>query len=443
MSRNINSASCLPRCSTESSTCTNEQFKIPIVDFSSFLSSTIDSADAPSPPPSPPTLCTAQQKTAGEIDTANRQHGFVCLRNTGISKSILDSTFSATQSLFDLNDNMKNTTLKQIDPLSNTGYAGYGVEALNRRRRPDLKEAFNVRHPKSSSSSSLSSSDSPDVPDFYHGTPPEFQNYSLKLWNELQILGYKYAICCAFALGFETDYFVKTLSAMDLCTLRMLHYPPCDDIVNDGNNDNDNNSDYDKSKSTSMAIRVGEHTDFGIFTFLFVRDFQDSSSHGLQVKAVEGGDLGTTNGKRKGKGGNNNSEHLKFQKKVITNEDGDDDDNHAFYLEGWNDVVFDKETIQNITSDESCAVIVNTGALMARWTNDIWRATAHRVIVPTAEARLSHRYSIAMFFDPDRETDCSVHPKLIEESGGKVKYEPIKSIDYLLMKLNEAQGIKN
>ena len=48
----------------------------------------------------------------------------------------------------------------------------------------------------------------------------------------------------------------------------------------------------------------------------------------------------------------------------------------------------------------------------------------------------------ASFFDPDRETVCEVHPDLLEESGGVAKYGPIKSIDYLLMKLKEAQGVE-
>lgn len=41
------------------------------------------------------------------------------------------------------------------------------------------------------------------------------------------------------------------------------------------------------------------------------------------------------------------------------------------------------------------------GALLARLTNDNWRATAHRVIVPDLEAARQDRYSIAAFFDPD------------------------------------------
>ena len=51
--------------------------------------------------------------------------------------------------------------------------------------------------------------------------------------------------------------------------------------------------------------------------------------------------------------------------------------------------------------------IVNTGALMARWTNDTWRATAHRVVVPTAAAA-AHRYSVACFIDPDADARVAV-----------------------------------
>ena len=212
------------------------------------------------------------------------------------------------------------------------------------------------------------------------------------------------------------------MSTMDCCTLRMLHYPPCasmDDVDSDDaakclpfrmlqkENTKHSNSGVDSTSS----IRVGEHTDFGIFTFLFVNDFHDESSHGLQVKAVEGSDLNNKN-------------------------------DESFYRIGWNDVIFDKELLGTVDDDETCAVVVNTGALMARWTNDVWRATAHRVIVSSTQARLAHRYSIAMFFDPDGETVCSVHPKLIEKSG-EAKHAPIKSVDYLMMKLKEAQGVAN
>lgn len=76
-------------------------------------------------------------------------------------------------------------------------------------------------------------------------------------------------------------------------------------------------------------------------------------------------------------------------------------------------------------------LIVNTGALLARWTNDEWKATAHRVIVSDAEAAARSRYSIACFIDPDSDATVEVHPRY----GADTRYKPIKSMDYLLMKL--------
>ena len=372
----------------------SNEFKIPLVDFSSFLA-LVQGSDGHKPnnndeSESTKTMSVAQLNTVKEIDAANRKHGFVCLRNSGISRSTLNSTFQSTQELFHLGHDMKNNSLKQIDPKSNTGYSGFGKESLNINRKPDLKEAFNIRN------------ESKKNGDFV-GTPSAFENNSMELWDELKLLGHRFSICCAVGLGFEREYFSKTLSTMDLCTLRMSHYPPCQEDENDD------------STSVSEPIRVGEHTDFGIFTFLFVNDFHDESSHGLQVKAVEGTDLS----------------------RISTSTDKD------FYVTGWKDVVFDQETLELIDNDETCTVIVNTGALMARWTNDVWRATAHRVIVSSSQARLSHRYSIAMFFDPDKETVCSVHPNLLKNGEIEAKYPPIKSIDYLMMKLKEAQGVDN
>jgi isopenicillin N synthase-like dioxygenase len=83
-------------------------------------------------------------------------------------------------------------------------------------------------------------------------------------------------------------------------------------------------------------------------------------------------------------------------------------------------------------------VIVNTGALMARWTNDEWRATAHRVIVSSEEVASRERFSIAFFVDPDAGARVDVHDSFLKEGNGKAKrYEPITSRDYLMGKLKE------
>ncbi len=55
--------------------------------------------------------------------------------------------------------------------------------------------------------------------------------------------------------------------------------------------------------------------------------------------------------------------------------------------------------------------IINIGELMARWTNDRWRATLHRVVnPPRAEAHDSERLSIVFFHNPNYDTDITCLP---------------------------------
>ena len=96
-----------------------------------------------------------------------------------------------------------------------------------------------------------------------------------------------------------------------------------------------------------LRARAGEHTDFGFVTFLFVRD----GAPGLQMKPVAGGEVDDWRG-------------------------------------GWRDVA---------APGDDAVAIVNTGALLARWTNDRWRATAHRVVAgskgePRSSGRLVRRH---------------------------------------------------
>lgn len=137
------------------------------------------------------------------------------------------------------------------------------------------------------------------------------------------------------------------------------------------------------------SVRVGEHTDFGAVTFLFY----DTTSEGLQIKPVVGGTV--------------------------------EDDSLE---EGWQDI-------------NAPSILVNTGALLARWTNDVWKATAHRVVVGDEAAASCSRYSIAVFVDPDASVVVDVHEKFLA-NGQTKKYEPISSLDFLLEKLRDAQGVK-
>ena len=55
--------------------------------------------------------------------------------------------------------------------------------------------------------------------------------------------------------------------------------------------------------------------------------------------------------------------------------------------------------------------IVNIGELMARWTNEHWRATLHRVVNPPAEqAAASRRLSLVFFHNPNYDAPVAALP---------------------------------
>lgn len=315
-----------------------------------------------------------QLEVAATIHQACQEHGFVHVTNFGWSKEFGESLFAASQDLFA--HPTKEQDFAPWHPSHNTGYSPFRSESLNVNRPADLKEAFNVRFPPTT--------DNPSLPN----TPKSFQQVvNDDFFATLRKAAIRYGMACALALGLPVDFFSKTLQSFNQCTVRFLHYPPCDMVADE--------------KNVKPAIRAGEHTDFGAYTFLLLND----GPRGLQVKSVLGGEVG-------GRAG------------------GEDAD-------GWKDVVVPQQDQPN-----SLGAVINTGAMMARWTNDHWKATAHRVIVPTAEMAAQDRYSIAFFVDPDADEWIAVDDKFANNSGKEGCYQPITSKDFLSMKLNEMVGTK-
>jgi isopenicillin N synthase-like dioxygenase len=78
--------------------------------------------------------------------------------------------------------------------------------------------------------------------------------------------------------------------------------------------------------------------------------------------------------------------------------------------------------------------VINQGDMMARWTNDRWLSTLHRVANPPAEANGgSRRLSIVFFHHPNYDTTVSCLPTCAEP-GVAPTYEPIRVSDYYSMK---------
>ncbi|HYL47553.1 MAG TPA: 2-oxoglutarate and iron-dependent oxygenase domain-containing protein [Candidatus Limnocylindrales bacterium] len=82
------------------------------------------------------------------------------------------------------------------------------------------------------------------------------------------------------------------------------------------------------------------------------------------------------------------------------------------------------------------AFVVNIGDLMARWTNDRWVSTLHRVVNPPADASGStRRQSIAFFHQPNWDAEITCIPTCLAP-GEKPKYAPVKSGKHLMAKFH-------
>ncbi|KAJ1553753.1 hypothetical protein HK405_006998, partial [Cladochytrium tenue] len=82
-------------------------------------------------------------------------------------------------------------------------------------------------------------------------------------------------------------------------------------------------------------------------------------------------------------------------------------------------------------------VVINAGDLLARWSNDVIRSTEHRVVsprvAPTEAGGSQHgaRYSVAFFCNPNQDAVVEGLPGV----GGGPKYPPVRTSDYLVMRL--------
>ncbi len=76
--------------------------------------------------------------------------------------------------------------------------------------------------------------------------------------------------------------------------------------------------------------------------------------------------------------------------------------------------------------------IINVGDVLARWTNDVFNSTPHRVISPTHSR---DRYSVGHFFDPNIDALIECLPSF-QGQGKPVRHESIRYGDYFAMRLD-------
>jgi isopenicillin N synthase-like dioxygenase len=84
------------------------------------------------------------------------------------------------------------------------------------------------------------------------------------------------------------------------------------------------------------------------------------------------------------------------------------------------------------------AFVINIGDLMARWTNDQWRSTLHRVVDPSgAAASRARRQSMPYFQNANWSAEISCLPTCLAP-GETAKYAPVLAGPHLMAKFRKA-----
>ncbi|MGZ4792400.1 MAG: isopenicillin N synthase family dioxygenase [Ilumatobacteraceae bacterium] len=85
------------------------------------------------------------------------------------------------------------------------------------------------------------------------------------------------------------------------------------------------------------------------------------------------------------------------------------------------------------------SLIINLGDAMARWTNDRWRSTLHRVVTPPAEVGpRSRRQSMAFFHNANWDAVIECIPSCLA-AGDSPRYLPVTAGEHLMSKFRSTQ----
>lgn len=87
-------------------------------------------------------------------------------------------------------------------------------------------------------------------------------------------------------------------------------------------------------------------------------------------------------------------------------------------------------------------LLINLGDLLARWTNDQWRSTMHRVVPPVdGRGRSLRRRSAAFFHDGNADAVISTLPTC-RNADGTTPYPDVTIAEHLAQKLGGSRGLE-
>ncbi len=219
---------------------------IPVIDVSPLVSGSPEQARA----------------AAKALGSACREVGFFYVSGHGVPPALIAQVFAMSAAFFAAPAATREAA-SFSGPGGNRGYIRLGSETLDPGKPADVKEAFNIGLELA-----------PDDPELLAGAPfraanrwpemPGFRDTMLDYFNLVWRLGRDLHRGFALDLGLEPDFFETRLDRPN-ATLRLLHYPPVNAPLPDG------------------QLGAGVHTDYGNVTLLAT-----DSVGGLMVQARSG-----------------------------------------------------------------------------------------------------------------------------------------------------------
>jgi isopenicillin N synthase-like dioxygenase len=184
---------------------------------------------------------------AKALGAACREVGFFYVSGHGVPSDLIARVFATSADFFAAPAAIR-AAASFSGPGGNRGYIRLGGETLDPGKPADVKEAFNIGLELE-----------PDDPELLAGAPfraanlwpdmPGFRDIMLDYFNRVWRLGRELHRGFALDLGLEADFFETRLDR-PIATLRLLHYPPVEGPLPDG------------------QLGAGVHTDYGNVTLL-------------------------------------------------------------------------------------------------------------------------------------------------------------------------------
>jgi len=195
---------------------------------------------------------------AQALGAAFRAFGFVGLTAHGVPDAVIAANYATTKAFFALPEAVKRD---YYDPAGGGqgGYTPFGIEGAKDQRIGDLKEFWHTGrslppgHPLRAFMA-----ETPEVAEV-----PGFNANARALFAALDLGGQTVLAALALYLGEAEDFFAQRTDMGD-SKLRLLHYPPIDDL-------------------DTPALRSGAHEDINLITLLV-----GSGEPGLEVLARDG-----------------------------------------------------------------------------------------------------------------------------------------------------------